>query len=117
MARRVGVTGGRDNYDYQFIDQVLRELLKSDDVLVHGDGNGVDRIAAQCAKYLGVKTEAHPAAWSSHGRKAGPIRNTEMVHSGLDLLVIFNGGAGTADMKRQATNAGIPTVQFLTSDD
>jgi len=40
-----------------------------------------------------------------------------MVHSGLDLLVIFNGGAGTADMKRQATNAGIPTVQFLTSDD
>ena len=45
--------------------------------------------------------------WKMHGKKAGPLRNQEMVDAGTDLVVAFPGGRGTADLVRRARAAGL----------
>lgn len=105
---RVGVTGGRDYADRDAVHAALR-LLNRDDVLVHGAASGADSMCAEVwGDFLGRDVEPHPADWTRHGKAAGPIRNQEMVDSGLDLLIAFPGGRGTADMVRRAEAAGIP---------
>jgi hypothetical protein len=48
------------------------------------------------------------ARWEQYGKRAGPLRNEEMIQSGADLVIAFAGGAGTADCVRRARRAGIP---------
>jgi len=122
---RLLVAGGRDFYDYQFIERALdnwfNEKLAEDPsvwedgiILVHGDASGVDRIAAQWAKYNLHIPEPHPADWNK-GKGAGPIRNAEMIESGLDYAILFPGGRGTANMKSQLVKANIPFHEVLDS--
>lgn len=110
MTRRILVTGGRDNFDYITIHKAVKEHCQEGDTLVHGDAAGVDRIAAQAARYLGLAVEAHSAAWKVNGvynPKAGPERNQRMIESGIDLALIFAGGKGTADMTSRIIKAKI----------
>ena len=46
--------------------------------------------------------------WKKYGKKAGPLRNQQMLEEGKpDLVVAFPGGNGTADMVRRAKKANI----------
>ncbi len=47
------------------------------------------------------------ALWERHGRAAGVIRNQAMLDYGIDLVLAFPGGRGTADMVRRARSAGV----------
>lgn len=60
---------------------------------------------------MGLGAETHRADWATYGDSAGPRRNQEMVDSGLDLLIAFPGGMGTADMVRRAKAAGVPVEE------
>jgi hypothetical protein len=104
---RIIVCGGRKYRDSGRIYMVLEEYAHLNPTIVHGDYSGADRIADREARDLGLTTDPHPADWSQ-GRKAGPIRNQEMVDAGADLVIAFAGGDGTADCVRRARKAGIP---------
>lgn len=112
MPRRVLVTGGREYSDYEKVCVALREHLQPDDVLVHGAASGADTLAERCAKSMGITTEAHPADWKKHGRAAGPIRNSEMLASGVELLLAFPGGAGTRDMTNKVRAKGVQIIEI-----
>ena len=48
--------------------------------LVHGAcPQGPDRWADEWAKQFGVPCERHPADWTTYGKRAGFVRNAEMV--------------------------------------
>lgn len=117
QATRIGVTGGRDFADFNLVVHALRQM-PPDAVLVHGAARGADRL---CAEWWGDiqerRVEAHPADWQRHGKAAGVLRNQEMLDSGLDLLVAFPGGRGTADMVRRAKAAGVPVLDALRGSD
>lgn len=101
------MTGGRTYNDLAAMQRALSEI-PSDAVLVHGAAPGADSLAATAWTSTWRTAEPHPADWRMHGKAAGPIRNQQMVDSGLDLLIVFPGGRGTADMTRRAISAGIP---------
>ena len=103
---RFAVTGGRTYGNRQAVHIALGHVPLSA-VLVHGAAPGADTLAATLWESFGGKTEAHPADWDRHGKAAGPLRNQEMVDSGIDLLIAFEGGRGTADMCRRAVAAGV----------
>lgn len=109
---RVLVCGSRGWQDPEPIRQLMEALAKLDEVtLVHGDAKGADRLAACMAPNYGVRVEAHPAAWKRDFKAAGPIRNQEMLDSGVDVVFAFRSAGrshGTDDMIRRAEQAGVP---------
>lgn len=114
---RFAVTGSREFDDIKenwlWVGSVLETIDRSA-TLVHGNARGVDEM---CRRWWyghnGRNIEAHPADWLKHGKAAGPIRNQEMIDSGLDFLIAFPGGKGTADMTKRAQKAGVP-IRYAT---
>ena len=99
------------------MSRVFLERFKAGDVLVHGCARGADQMAADLATGIeGVTIEGYPANWATYHRAAGPIRNQQMLDSGVDLVLAFHSdiskSKGTADMLNRARKAGIKTELF-----
>lgn len=90
----------------------IRDAAKVDALtIVHGAAKGADSLAGEIAHDLGYRVVAHPADWATHGKAAGPIRNKAMLDTGVDLVVAFPGGRGTAHMVSIARKAGVPVFE------
>lgn len=111
---RILITGSRD-IDPE-AERIVRAVLSdasvraarvdSEVVIVHGAARGVDTIAAL---YAGSMGEPHPADWSL-GRRAGMLRNQQMVDLGAAVCLAFprRSSVGTWGCIRAAADAGIP---------
>ena len=124
VVSRVAVTGGRDFRDRQFVYDTLDLVswfLKSRGTtkfeIIHGEAKGVDAFARQWAVDNGITHIPFPARWQDHGRSAGPIRNREMLMSGVSWLIAFPGGRGTANAVKTAESLGIIVYQVGLSID
>ena len=108
---RVLVCGGRDYTDWYRLIDVLDHYVNHGDVIITGMARGADTLAFDYAVMENIETEEYPAQWEIHGKKAGPIRNQQMLDEGKpDLVIAFPGGNGTADMVRRAKKAGVKVV-------
>lgn len=84
-------------------------------LVIHGGCSGADREAGMWASRNKIPCMVFPAHFA-HGPQWGPIRNGWMLKFGKpDVVLAFPGGKGTADMIRQATEAGID-VCSMTKD-
>lgn len=114
--RRILICGSRDWTDSMPIMRVVQGIARGGAAtIVHGDARGADAIAAGVADALGLETEAHFADWKGKGRAAGPIRNQEMLDSGVVEVWAFKDGfdwslrsGGTENMVKIARDAGVP---------
>jgi hypothetical protein len=108
---RVLFCGSRNWTDYWSILAVMAELPEGT-VIIHGAAPGADMLAERAAKELRFGWTPFPADWKTHGRRAGPIRNAEMLLYGRPELVhafrSLGASSGTDDMIRQARAAGVP---------
>jgi hypothetical protein len=128
---RILVTGGRHRTDRNTVWAALDQAVHGhqDITVVHGacPYGGADQHAAEwCRDRImrltggaTIAEEPHPADWNTHGRRAGPVRNTAMVQSGADLCLGFPDpdSRGTWDCLRRAWTAGIPTIIHRLPDD
>lgn len=120
---RVLVTGSRSYPSKLVVLRTLTQIAEShpgyEITLVSGAAKGADSYAEEAGEALGFTIERHPADWDTHGRKAGILRNLEMVRSGADLCVAYPYGSsrGTAHCAVEAVKQGIPThIVLLESD-
>lgn len=117
---RLLVCGGRDFHDRIFIRDTLDRYVRAGDVtalIMQGGGDGADELARCWALQRGIPNIEVPALWDWHGKAAGPIRNAYMIDLakslGIEMVIAFPGGRGTADLCRRADAAGI-SVQHVT---
>ena len=119
MPLRILVTGSRNFLDKELAQQAIVWASNvagiknpADVTVVHGAGRGADTTLAEVAEFLGCEVEAHPARWEELGKKAGPVRNQEMVQLGADVCLAFPlpGSRGTLHCMQEATKAGIPVI-------
>jgi hypothetical protein len=115
---RVLVCGGRDFSDTHLLYDILDELHTERliDVVIEGDARGADRIAGYWAKKNRVDLRLFPANWEKCGKKAGYLRNKQMLEEGKpDLVIAFPGGRGTANMVKLAKDAGVEVIEVASS--
>lgn len=114
VGRRVVVTGGRAYDDKATLERVLESAHADAPItlLAHGGAKGADALAAAWAHARGIPTQPFPADWDTYGKAAGPMRNTQMLREiDPDLVIVFPGGVGTADLERKAADRRIPMVR------
>lgn len=81
--------------------------------VIHGGCEGADMCAAQWATKRGIPAQEFAADWNKYGKAAGPIRNQRMLDEGKpDVVLVFPGGSGTADMTRRALASGYFTLRI-----
>lgn len=122
---RILVTGSRDWEDWQTLTLALFDAVSTYGEVVVVSGacpTGADAMAEWVAEnlmphqhgVLRVRVERHPADWERYGKRAGFVRNAEMVELGADLCLAFikNESKGASMTARLAEKAGIPVVRY-----
>lgn len=113
---RILVTGTRSGAKQEFVDETLARVAGDSwpVTLIHGDARGIDTQAGIVARTRGWTIEVYPADWNSYGKRAGSLRNQQMVDTGADVCVAFPGpdSIGTHDCIRRAKRAHIPVLVF-----
>lgn len=118
--KRILITGSRDWTNVGEIMSALNHIVTVD--LAHLPGpvtivsgacpTGADSICEEVAIDMGWNVERHPANWDLYGRRAGYVRNAEMVSLGADICLAFikNDSKGARMTAQLAHDAGIETI-------
>lgn len=115
---RILITGSRDWEDWRFIEAAMVEAVAhSEDwprvipTIIHGAARGADSMANGVAIRRNWRVIKMPADWRKHGKRAGFVRNAEMVALGADICLAFikNESRGATMAADLAEKAGIPT--------
>lgn len=112
MSRRIIICGSRHWADEETIAWYI-DRLPANTVVVQGGASGADAIARRLAQARGLPVETINAEWRRWGRRAGPIRNREMLARGVDAVYAFRcpgHSPGTDDMVHAARMAKVPVV-------
>lgn len=107
---KIIVCGGRDFTDRAFLFAALDAAHRKRPITKVAQGccpTGADAFAVEWAKARGVRCIGFQANWDEFGPRAGPMRNQQMLDYGVDGVIAFPGGRGTADMVRRARGAGV----------
>lgn len=118
---KILVTGSRGWHDRVRIRADLLEALEfartvnEELVVIHGDcPKGADKLAKQVCKELGIRDIPMPADWDRHKKRAGFIRNQEMLDEhDPDLVLAYRATGksnGTDDMIDRANRADVHVV-------
>lgn len=106
---KVLVCGSRDFTDYELLEKTLNAYGDITEI-IHGAARGADTLAGRYGEENDKSVQRYPALWDQYGKRAGPIRNTQMLREGQpDLVIAFRGpnSRGTQNMITQARKAGV----------
>ena len=122
---RLLVCGSRTFEDVKVVCDFLDGLNQRGSrvtTLIHGAARGADNHAAAWAAEMNdyedgeIEILAFPADWDRHGKRAGYVRNQQMLDEGKPNLVVafvdkpLAESRGTAMMVNLARDAGVKTI-------
>lgn len=101
----------------ELVKKTLEELSPQPTDLIEGEARGADTLAKIAAIELGYRLHKFPADWATYGKRAGHIRNQQMLDQNPDLVIAFHPETGitpgTRDMVTKAQAKGTP-VKIVT---
>ena len=104
------ICGSRSFNHYKILENRLKFLpIKT---IISGGARGADLLAERYADEVGIEKMIFYADWEKHGKKAGYIRNAEMIKENPNLVVAFWDGEsnGTKDTINKAKKLKIDTL-------
>lgn len=117
---RVLVCGSRDWGRPAFISMRFGQLRGEHEnvTIIHGAASrkrrdielSADMIADRYARYYGFAVQPFPADWEKHGKRAGILRNLQMLDEKPDLVLAFqrDRSRGTQHTVDEARRRAIP---------
>lgn len=113
------ICGGRRFTDRNaaFVELDHFHAIQPISFVIEGGAIGGDRFGREWAIENGIPFKKYHADWENLKRKAGPIRNTQMLRDGApDIVLAFPGDRGTAHMKQIAREADVEVVELCAED-
>jgi hypothetical protein len=107
---RVLVCGSRKWTDRKKVWDELN-FLHHPRFIIHGGARGADSLASEWAAYYDVPQRIFLPDWELYGKRAGILRNNQMLDTNPDLVLAFWDGEskGTAHTIKEARKRGIQT--------
>lgn len=112
---KLAVIGSRSFCSYEWLEQCLLRSFRVADIeaVITGGARGADALAARFSACHGIPLVVLHADWSRHGKKAGPMRNSEIVAQADAIAAFWDGSsAGTRDTIAKARAAGRSVFVF-----
>jgi hypothetical protein len=117
---RILVCGGRTFTDKQLFLQKMAEIEQkygpfrpTATVIINGGARGADTLAAEYGYSRCFAVRTFHADWAKFGKRAGGLRNQQMLDEAKpDLVIAFPGGVGTADMVARAKWQNVPLEEI-----
>ena len=120
---RIVICGGRHFNDYEQLKTTITNFLKQRKIeienveIVSGHCQGADMLGEQYAKEYGLNLTIFHADWQRYKRKAGPIRNKQMIEYIMQtenkavIAFVSENSKGTKQTVLLAKRAGIFVVE------
>ena len=86
---KLAVIGSRGFFDYPLLLERVTEIMPK--LIVSGGAKGADLLAEKAAKALNIPTLIFLPDWNLHGRKAGFIRNEDIIKNADVVLAFWDG--------------------------
>lgn len=127
METRIIVAGSRGYNDYKQLESVLQKFINENPnrrfVIISGTANGADKLGERFGTEHGIEVRRFPAEWNKYGKRAGYLRNLQMLEYAMKadgeavLMAFWDGKSkGTKHMITSAKKAGI-TVNVIIKED
>lgn len=88
---RTIIAGSRGVTEYWKVVEAIKESGIGITTVISGTARGVDRLGERYAKQNEIKLERYPADWGKYGKRAGFLRNAEMVSNAEALIAVWDG--------------------------
>ena len=88
---KVIIAGGRDISDYKAVEEACAACGWPITEVVSGTARGVDRLGEQWAEAHNVPVKRMSADWDRFGKRAGYLRNQDMVNYADALVLVWTG--------------------------
>jgi hypothetical protein len=85
---RLAIIGSRSFNDYNLINQTLSPYKSKITLVVSGAARGADSLGERWAINNQIPTLIFPADWDKHGKRAGYIRNEDIIKN-CDVCIAF----------------------------
>lgn len=87
---KLAIVGSRTFNDFDCLDKHIHNFFNISEIslIISGGAKGADTLAEKFAKKHNISTEIYKPEWDKFGKRAGFIRNREIVIS-CDKLVAF----------------------------
>jgi len=85
---KVGIVGSRDFKNYELFSDIMKQYLSDISWVVSGGAPGADSLAEKWAKENKKMLTIYPADWFNLGKRAGYVRNTDIVKNS-DMIIAF----------------------------
>jgi hypothetical protein len=108
---RVVIAGSRTLDGEELVAAAVRVSGLKITVVIEGEAAGIDRAARRWAESKGIPVEKFHADWDTHGKRAGFIRNIDMLEADADAVIAIWDGKSTGTMHtvQEARRRGITT--------
>jgi hypothetical protein len=86
----IAIVGSRSYNDYEKFKDKLKWYIdiNKTDYIITGGAIGIDKLAERFAKENNIKIKIFLPEWKEYGKKAGYIRNLEIVQNS-DIVIAF----------------------------
>jgi hypothetical protein len=94
---KLAIIGSRTFNDYALLQQSLEKYRPKITLVVSGAARGADSLGEKWATVHGIQTQIFPADWDKYGKRAGFLRNENIIKT-CDCAIAFWDGMskGTA---------------------
>ena len=85
---KLAIIGSRIFDDYKLLQETLEQHKSRITLVVSGAAKGADSLGEKWALENNIETLIFPADWNKHGKKAGFIRNEDIIKN-CDCCIAF----------------------------